>query len=145
MVHIKKYRVEGQGYSGTPYTMDLDFTKTQVGNQCYFDREKGIPLNVAEGLVNGWNRTVKMYGKPTFYSIIMPAMKMPDAPSCSSTEIPNIEDVSVQDMFEGVRRGIIGETLFERWLLASHANTHKDGYNDGVSEAKAMIDSLLKE
>lgn len=145
MVLIKSYRVEGQGHSGAPYTMDMNFTEIQAGNKCHFDHEKGIPLDVAEDLINAWNRTIKMYGTPTCYSIILPPHEKAVPPQSTSTENTNIEDLSVQEIFDGVRRGIIGQSVFERWCMEFHVEAHKQGYNDGISEAKAMIDSLLTE
>lgn len=145
MVLIKKYRVEGVGHTGTPYTLDMKFTRIQAGNRCYFDDENGIPLVVAEDLVNQWNRTVKMYGNPTEYSIIMPEPEMPVAPSCSSTAKTDIEDTSMEQAFECILLNKWTLADFEEWVLSVTSEASNDGYNDGIAEAKAMIDSLLKE
>lgn len=145
MVLIKSYRVEGFGHSGAPYTMDMDFTEIQAGNQCHFDKEKGIPLAVAEGLINAWNRTIKMYGNSTVYSIILPAHENPGALQSTSTEIFSSRNATVAGIFELIGRGVCSLPEFEEWCMAFHAEATKEGYNDGISEAKAMIDSLLQE
>lgn len=145
MVLIKQYRIEGVGHTGAPYTMDKEFNEAQAGARCYFDPVHGIPLNVAEYLVNGWNRTVKMYGKPTVYSIIMPPQELPDEPQSASTVNVSIEDATMDDAFDCVKDGTWTAVHFEEWVLRVTAEASHDGYNDGIAEAKAMIDSLLKE
>ena len=145
MVLIKSYRVEGQGHSGAPYTMDMDFTEIQAGNQCHFDHEKGIPLNVAEGLINAWNRTIKMYGNSTVYSIILPAHENPGALQCTSTAKSDIEDATMDVVFDSIKNGQWSVHDFEEWCTIIRGDAHKEGYNDGISEAKAMVDSLLQE
>jgi hypothetical protein len=145
MVLIKSYRINSVGHSGAPYTMDLDFTEIQVGNQCHFDHEKGIPIGVAEGLVNGWNRTTKLYGKPTVYSIILPVQEMPVVSQSASTAKSDIEDATMDDAFDFIKSGQWSVQDFEEWCTIIRGDAHKEGYNDGISEAKAMIDSLLQE
>lgn len=145
MVHIKSYRIDGVGHSGAPYTMDMAFTPIQAGNRCFFDEQRGIPLDVAEFLVNQWNRTVKMYGNPTTYSVILPEQEMPVASQSTSTAKTNIEDCTMDEAFGYIQSGVWNENDFEEWVLSVTAEAHNDGYNDGIGEAKAMIDSLLKE
>lgn len=145
MALIKSYRIDGVGHSGAPYTVDMKFTEIQAGNRCHFDPEHGIPLDIAEFLVNQWNRTVKMYGNPTVYSIIIPEPEKPVASQSTSTAKTNIEDCTMDDAFEYIKNGTWTEDDFEEWLLSVTAQATHDGYNDGVSDAKAMVDSLLKE
>lgn len=145
MVLIKQYRIEGVGHTGAPYTMDMEFNEAQAGVRCYFDPIQGIPLNVAEDLINGWNRTTQMYGKPTVYSIIMPVPEKPEAPQCTSTVKPSIVDTTMDAAYVLLRSGVWSEVEFEEWCLSITTEAKHDGYNDGISDAKAMIDSLLME
>lgn len=145
MVYIKQYRIEGVGHTGAPYTMDMQFTEIQAGNRCYFDPIHGIPMVVAEDLINGWNRTVKIYGNPTVYSIIMPVPEKPVAPQCTSTVKIDIAHTTRDAAYVLLRSGVWSEVEFEEWCLSIAAEAKHDGYNDGISDAKAMIDSLLME
>lgn len=145
MVHIKTYRVEGTGHSGASYIMDMPFTEIQAGNRCHFDHDIGIPINVAEDLVNQWNRTVKIYGTPTKYSIIIPTVEKPEAPQTTSTVKADIGHTTMDAAYVLLRSGVWSEVEFEEWCLSITAEAKHDGYNDGIGDAKAMIDSLLME
>lgn len=137
MVYIKSYRVSGVGHTGAPYTMDLEFNEAQAGNRCHFDPIQGIPMDVAQDLINGWNRTVKMYDKPTEYSLIVPVPEKPVAPQCTSTEETDIIGASLDQAYDMVKAGRWSHSQFEEWCLHLTAEASHSGYMDAKHEWEA--------
>jgi hypothetical protein len=139
MEYIKKYTVSGISYDGDPYTIEQSFFEGQVGNRCHFDADIGIPRNVAEDLVAGWNRATEMYArqdpmyrKPT-YSIV--------EPQCASTAIDDIAGIDGATAFTLIKFGQWSLSDFEDWCLGIETEAESDGFRDGIIIARTMIES----
>lgn len=107
MALIKSYTMCGVSYEGVPYTITQDFNQAQVGNRCHFDPVHGIPRNVAEDLVAGWNRTTELYARqdPAYRKPTYQIVEMPDEPQCTSTAKSDIKDNAMAKIFN--REGAI--------------------------------------